>query len=119
MNRFYLFEVLWYLLHRHPRQAMRRWRGRTLAGVSPALSTLVPTWYYTPTAFATAFSPAFRCVRCQALPVLLPPPYLAELWLRHRWLMQRLQPWEEKLAGRWPFNGLGDHFLMVLQRIGP
>jgi hypothetical protein len=31
--------------------------------------------------------------------------------------MCRLARWEERLAGRWPFYGWGDHFLMVLERV--
>jgi SAM-dependent methyltransferase len=116
MNRFYPFETLWYLLHRRPRQATRRWRGTAMAGVSPALPARVPTWYYTPAAFVSAFRPQFRRIACRALPCLLPPPYLADLWLRHPRLIDCLRPWEEKLAGCWPLCGLGDHFLVVLQR---
>ncbi len=117
MNRFCAFETLWFLLHGRPRQAVRRWGGKALAHVSPSLPTIVPTWYYRPRALARAFGPAFRSLRCQALPLLLPPPFAAHLWLRCPALVRRLRSWEAPLAGRWPLSGLGDHFLMVLQRI--
>jgi SAM-dependent methyltransferase len=116
MNRFYPFETLWYLLHCRPKQAIRRWGGRAIAGVSSAIPARIPTWYCTPAAFARVFSPLFRRISCRALPCLLPPPYLADLWLRHPRLIDWLWPWEGRLAGSRPFSGLGDHFLMVLQR---
>ena len=116
MNRFYPFETAWYLAHGRPRQAVRRWKGRAMASVSPTLPDTVPTWYHTPRAFARAFAPAFRRANCRALPWLLPPPPLAHLWSRAPGLWRKLTRYEERLAGRWPFCALGDHFLMVLER---
>jgi SAM-dependent methyltransferase len=114
MNRFYPFEVLWFLGHGRPRQAVRRWGGSTLASVSPALAVRVRTWYHTPRGFARSF-PAFRRVSCRALPLLLPPPFAAHLWVRFPAWMRRMSRCEEWLAPRWPFCALGDHFLMVLE----
>jgi SAM-dependent methyltransferase len=119
MNRVYPLEILWYLAHGHPRQAVRRWKGRVRAGVSPTLKALVPTWYHTPRSFSRAFAPEFRPLRCRALPFLLPPPYLSHLWRRHPSLLGRLEPWEERLSDRWPFYAQGDHFLLTLQRKSP
>jgi SAM-dependent methyltransferase len=116
MNRFYPIETAVYLTHGHPRQAVRRWRGKAMAGVSPTLPDIIPTWYYTPRAFARAFSPAFRRVSCRALPLLLPPPPLAHLWSHAPGLVRALTRYDAWLASRWPFSGLGDHFLMVLHR---
>jgi SAM-dependent methyltransferase len=116
MNRYCAFEILWYLTHLRPRQAIRRWGGRSMAPVSTGLPDLVPTWYHTPRSFARAFAPAFHQRCCRALPLLLPPPFAASLWLKRARLIRRLAKWEERLASRWPFSWLGDHFLVVLQR---
>jgi SAM-dependent methyltransferase len=116
MNRYCAFETLWYLAHRRPWQAIRRWHGQTMAPVSPDLAAVVPTWYHTPRSFARAFAPAFRARCCRALPFLLPPPFAAPLWRDHARWIQCLVGWEERLAPRWPFSALGDHFLIVLQR---
>jgi SAM-dependent methyltransferase len=116
MNRFYPFEVLWFLGHGRPREAVRRLGGSAMAHVSPALTVKVRTWYWSPRDFVRAF-PAFRRVSCRALPLLLPPPYAAHLWARLPAWMWRLARWDERLAGWWPFCGLGDHFLMVLERL--
>jgi len=116
MNRFYPFEVIWYLAHARLRQAVRRWSGKTSAHVSPKLPLSVPTWYYTPHAFARAF-PAFRRLSCRALTLLLPPPFAAHLWGRFPRLVAHLVTWEERLSALWPLAALGDHFLITLERM--
>jgi ubiquinone/menaquinone biosynthesis C-methylase UbiE len=116
MNRFCLFETIWYLLRGRPRQALRRWRGWARVGVSPELPLQVPTWYFSPRTFARSFALHFHQVSCRALPLLLPPPYLPYLWKQHGRLVLWLERWEKKLAFHWPWRGLGDHFLMVLVR---
>jgi ubiquinone/menaquinone biosynthesis C-methylase UbiE len=115
MNRFYLFEVAWYLAHGRPREAVRRWGGRAMAPVSPDLPLSVPTWYHTPRAFARAFA-GFRKTHCRALTMFLPPPYAAHVWKRFPGVVERLATWEERLSPLWPFAGLGDHFLITLKR---
>jgi len=115
MNRFYLLETVWFLLHAQPRQAFRRWCGRAMATVSPDLPHRVPTWYWSRRALVRAFS-GFEVVHTRALPLLLPPPYLAHLWHRFPRAIHTLQRWEEQWAGRWPGSGLGDHVLLVLRR---
>jgi hypothetical protein len=116
MNRYCLFETAWYLAHGRPRQAVRRWGGRAWATVSPELPLRIPTWYHTPNSFARAMAPAFRIQACRALPWLLPPPFAAHLWNRFPGWMEHAAQWEERLAPRWPFRALGDHFLMILDR---
>jgi SAM-dependent methyltransferase len=116
MNRYYAFEALWFLAHGRPREAARRWGGSALAHVSPALPDRVRTWYWTPRAARRAL-PGFRPLSCRALPLLLPPPYAGHLWARYPRWMERLARWEARLAGRRAWCGLGDHFLMVLERV--
>jgi SAM-dependent methyltransferase len=116
MNRYCAFETLWYFAHGRPRQAIRRWRGKTMVTVSPHLADVVPTWYHTPRSLTRAFAPVFRTCCCRALPFLLPPPFAAPLWREHAHWIQRLVQWEERLAPRWPFYALGDHYLIVLRK---
>ena len=118
MNRFYPLETVWYLLHGEFHNAFRRWSGSAHARVSFELDATVTTWYHTPGGFERAFRPHFRRTHCCALPLLLPPPYLAHLWRRWPRLMDCLERLDEPLAPHWPFHSLGDHFLMVLTRTG-
>jgi SAM-dependent methyltransferase len=117
MNRYYLFETLWYLAHLQPREALRRWSGQSDVAVSTKSGAArMRTWYHTASAVQRAFAPAFAMRRCRALPLLLPPPYLAGLWDRWPGLWQRLVPWEDRLAARWPWNRWGDHVVLELVR---
>ncbi len=118
MNRWCAWEILWGMLHLRPRQAVRRFsRGWIQAGLAgPEGRLTVPTRYYDPRSFACIFAPRFAVRRTLGLPVLLPPPYLDRLFACHRSLFARLESIERRLRSRWPFNALGDHFLMVMVR---
>jgi len=117
INRFHPFESAWYAAHFDWRRSSRRWGGHAEGSVSPALPQRVPTRYYTPRAFARRMAPFFRPVDCRALLLLLPPPYLAHLVTRHPRLATRAARVERRIAG-WPVvRGLGDHFIMELERV--
>jgi ubiquinone/menaquinone biosynthesis C-methylase UbiE len=118
MNRWCAWEIGWYLLRLRPRQAFRRLgKGWLPAGLASAGGSLaVPVRYYSPPGFARFFAPHFRVQKVHALPILLPPPYLAHLFDRKPALFARLETLERRLRGRFPFYALGDHFLIVLVR---
>ena len=120
MNRWCAWEIVWGLFHLKPGLAFRRlgkgWIQAQLASPDGAVS--VPVRYYSPRDFARACSPHFRVRAIRGLPVLLPPPYLAALMVRRPRLLGRLERAERKWRERWPLSGLGDHFLMVLERTG-
>jgi len=118
MNRFHLFETAWYAGHGRLATAARRWRGPVHASVGAGSGETMQTWYYTPGDVARALAPHFEVTHCRALPFLLPPPYLASLWNKHPRFWERMALVEEKLAPRWPFRTMGDHFLIVLRRLG-
>ena len=115
MNRCYLLEIGWYLVHGRPREALRRLR-RVEASVSTVVAARMTTHYHSLAALRRAARPWFTVRRCQALPLLLPPPYMASLWERRPRLVTALQRWEARLATRWPCYAWGDHWLVVLER---
>ncbi|MGH2347748.1 MAG: class I SAM-dependent methyltransferase, partial [Chloroflexota bacterium] len=101
INRFHPFESAWYALHGDLKRATRRWNGYAEGTVSPTLPDRVPTYYYTPRAFARRFGPGFRVISCRALLLFLPPPYLAHLGERY----PRVWRWAARLdqsLGDWP-----------------
>jgi ubiquinone/menaquinone biosynthesis C-methylase UbiE len=118
MNRWCAWEIAWGLLHLRPRQALRRiGRDEVAAGLAaPGGRLSVPTRYYSPRALARAFAPHFAVRRVRALPVVLPPPYLAHLVARRPGALARLARLDRRLRDRFPFRSLGDHTLMVLAR---
>jgi ubiquinone/menaquinone biosynthesis C-methylase UbiE len=118
MNRWCAWEMMWGLAHLRPGEAFRRlrpgWTGAGLAGPDGRLE--VPTRYYALQELVQAFSPHFRVRLVRGLPVVLPPPYLARLWGRFPRVFVRLESVERMVRDRFPFNRLGDHALVVLER---
>ncbi|HXT38004.1 MAG TPA: methyltransferase domain-containing protein [Chloroflexota bacterium] len=116
INRYHPFEFAWYAVHGEWRRAIRRWGGMAQGTVSPALPDRVTTYYYTPRAFARHFQPAFRVVGYRALLLALPPPYLAHLHGRFPRCWRLAEKLDGVLAGLPILRGLGDHFLIELER---
>jgi hypothetical protein len=118
MNRFYPWEVLWFLTRRGGRGALRRRRGWIEAPVSPSSPARVSCRYYRPGDFIRIFGSAFSARECRALPLLLPPPYAVARWADLGPLWRRVARWDRRLASHFPCNQWGDHFLLCLQRVG-
>jgi len=118
MNRFCLFETIWYMVHAQFGRAVRRWGGQARVRILAERADTMQTWYYTPGQMVRALAPSFEMIHCRALPFLLPPPYAASLWSKHPLFWDRLALVDEWLAPRWPFKAMGDHFLLVLRRVG-
>jgi SAM-dependent methyltransferase len=74
------------------------------------------TRYYGPREFYDAFRANFRLVRFRGLCVFAPPPYLTKLREEHPRWHARLRQFDRIVAG-WPLlRGMGDHFLIVMQK---
>lgn len=120
MGRWCAWEIAWGLFHFRPREAFRRLgQGWIAAGLaSPGGPLSIPVRYYTPGAFGRAFQPHFQVRMARGLPVLLPPPYLDHLLERHPALFTRLATMERRVRDRFPFFLLGDHSVLVMERVG-
>ena len=76
----------------------------------------IPATYYSASAFASRFSPLFELREMVALPAFLPPAYLSSYYVKLRPAFSPIEALERSLAGRAPFNRLGDQTLYVFQR---
>lgn len=108
------WEICWYLLHRSPAAATRRFRSGRPATVGGG--GVVTVWYPPPRTLRRETAPWFRLAGVEGLGVLLPPPALEHLARRRPRLVARLGRAERRIAHRWPFNRLGDHTLLELER---
>jgi hypothetical protein len=74
--------------------------------------------YEMPGSFTRVFHRAgFRRRSLRALGLLTPPPYLEAFARRHEGLVRRLDALDAHV-GAWPgLRALGDHFLIVLQKV--
>jgi SAM-dependent methyltransferase len=74
------------------------------------------TRYWTPSELYREFAREFSLVHHRALCLFAPPPYMTWLRDRHSVWYERLWRWDRRLAG-WPgLRGLGDHFLIVMEK---
>jgi len=76
----------------------------------------IPSYYYSPGRFAKMFEPYFSVKKMIGLPVLLPPAYLSNFYVRMRKVLARLERAEIALSGLYPLNRLGDQTLIIFRR---
>jgi SAM-dependent methyltransferase len=116
INRWCPQEFGWYALHGQWREATRRWGGPVQAAAYPGGPKDVRTFYYSQREIERAFAAAFTLEHAEALPVLLPPPYLDFLVRRFR-RMSALVASIDEAASRLPLlRRLGDHVLVRMRR---
>lgn len=113
MSPFCPVEIIWMLLHGHPKQAFRRFGRRVEAQLGrhrvmihypslPKLRAQMADW--------------FAFVRAQCLGLLLPTTELARIFEGHTLLVESLNQLE-RLLGRNSF-GVGDHYIAEFKRLG-
>ncbi len=107
-SRLCLVEFLLALGTAHPSLAGRRLRPSHGHKVG---SHLVPIRTYSPRALAKAMGSRFVLVRIEALPAIVPPPYMNRLYERLDGFADVLERVDLALRTRPPFRSLGDHFL--------
>ncbi len=118
-NRWCAFEIVGYSLTGQFGRAF----GRTGRPVRVGSSRFcVDVYAHSASTFARTMAPWFRIERYAAVPVLLPPSDLVGYADKFERGFERLDRWDRILAKRWPFDRLGDHFIMTLRRaelVGP
>jgi SAM-dependent methyltransferase len=77
----------------------------------------IPAYYYYPWEFANLFTPYFKVKRSMALPAIIPPPYLNDLYVRFRSRLKLFEWADAALAHVFPFNTFGDQTLFVFQKV--
>lgn len=114
INRYCPTESAWYGLHGQWGEMVRRWGGGPVwASAWPGGPKDVQTYYPSLGQVTRLLRPTFRRVHAEALPLLVPPPYLDFLWRRHPNVFRSLEPVERRLAVLPGLRHLGDHFLGV------
>ncbi len=111
------WEIFYYLFKLNPREALRRWRGRSgTGGLAVRLGNRrVQTFYHSRRFLAASFFPFFAIEKRFALGLFVPPPYLRAVARRQK-IFTVLVNCEEKLAG-WPLLwNWGDHSVVILRR---
>ena len=108
------WEIAHYARRRRFQRAMVRLRRGDVA-VEMNRHTIW-TRYYFPREFHRCFSAHFRLRSFRALSLFMPPPYLIDYYHRRRDWCEKLG-WLDDRLGHLPLlRGMGDHFLIVMQR---
>jgi len=115
-SRVCVTEVLWYLLHGHPKKAVRRFSGKTTAEVG---GKKISVFYPTTGEVGHYFSPWFRLISKRAIGLFVPPSYVDSSMRNRHKLLERLE-WLDRLCADWPiFRSAGDHVLLEFIRCNP
>ncbi len=112
-NRWCLFELAGYAITLQGTRALGRRRNPIPVGGS---RFCVDVYAHTPTEMQRLFGRGFRVERIEGLPVLLPPSDLTEYAERFSRHFDQLGAADAWVGRRWPWYGLGDHFLMTFVR---
>ena len=86
-------------------------RTRTFPG-----GTEVPVFFRHPETFLKAFGGHFETLELSGLGIFLPPPHYHGFYSRHPRTFALLERAEDRLRALFPFNRLGDHFVMEMRR---
>ncbi|MFZ0869356.1 MAG: class I SAM-dependent methyltransferase [Rhodanobacter sp.] len=114
MGRICPWELGHYALRgRFKRASVRAARGATAVGMN---GQTIWTYYYLPREFYAAFAEHFSLESYRALSLFMPPPYLVDYYRRHSDWCERLGRLDDRLGGLPLLRGMGDHFLIVMQR---
>lgn len=110
-NRWSGFEMVVYTLILRPRRAFGR-HDRPVA--VEASRFCVDAFAYSVPEFCRTFGREFRALRVEGVPVLLPPSDLARYVEMFAHRLPALLRLDASLGPRFPFNWLGDHFLVEM-----
>ncbi len=107
------WEVVWHSIHGDLRSATRRFHKSTVAHLD---GQYFHVYYPTPGRLQRDFGSGFRRSLLWGLGVFLPPSDLYRGVGRRKRLARTLLALERTTAPHWPFNSLGDHYWLELER---
>jgi ubiquinone/menaquinone biosynthesis C-methylase UbiE len=114
INKFCLWEIFFYLLKLKPKTAFRRLSKK---GIEANLNGgRIRTFYFTPKEFAGFFEQEFKVEKIYSHGCFTPPPYLTGFYKRLKTITKILMKIDELAKGMFPFNRLGDHFIIIMNK---
>lgn len=114
MNRVCPWEMLYFSLKLDFKKAFRRFRKEGIEGTIDDQS--VKTFYFMPKEFGKKFEPYFVMRRIYSLGLNTPSPYMFGIYNRARLIVKIWMKMDEFLKGIFPFNRIGDHFIIIMER---
>ncbi len=115
MNKICPWEILYYALRYDFKNVFRRAKAE---GIEAVLGNeLVKTYYFTPAQFAGFFENQFKVKRVYTLGLFTPPPFLIGIYRRLTLIVKIFMKIDELLKGIFPFNRIGDHFIIIMEKV--
>ncbi len=114
LSDFCLWETAAFLLRFNFREAFRRRTNGTDVAIH---GNSVEVFFHSPSSVRAAFSPFFRRSALLGLNILTPPPSSARAYQHLGTGRRMLESVDNAIATIPPFNRLGDHFVVALQRL--
>ena len=75
-------------------------------------------WYYNPSFIKKHLRNSFSMIGLEGLCSIVPPSYLHGFAEKYPTVYRRLVKHEEKLKSRWPWNVIGDYFIISFRKTG-
>ncbi|MFK7800093.1 MAG: class I SAM-dependent methyltransferase [Anaerolineae bacterium] len=73
------------------------------------------TWYFTPGRVIKAFGPQFECIGLEGLSVVTPSADNKTFAVKHPSLFKQMVRLDEAISPYWPFNRMGDFFILTMR----
>ena len=113
MGRFCLWETAGFTLRGDFRRARRRWRG---CGVYRTDGMSQPVWYHSPSAVRRMAASLFDVVDIRGVGVFMPSTEFFSVCEKRPGLFRSLATIEQQVGHCWPFDRIGDHYLIVMRK---
>ena len=112
MGPFCLWETLGFAARRNFQSARRRWNGTSVFTKGDVSQSI---WYHSPSTIARMAAPHFVVVDLCGIGVLIPPTEFFTVCEQRPRLFRSLANIETQVGSWWPFNRIGDHYLIILR----
>lgn len=113
MPRYCIWELLFALKGNFKLAFRRLKRGGAISKVE---GIEFKTYYYSPKYVKKAFGNNYKTISLKAMGCFIPPTYMFEMETKRPNLFQKLIRWDAKLAHKWPFYNLGDHYIISVEK---
>ena len=73
-------------------------------------------WHYNPSYVSKRLKDSFKVVALEGLCTFVPPSYIQDFATRYPKWFTRLRKREDSSKGKWPWRGIGDYYIITLQK---
>ena len=115
MNKVCPWEMLYFSLKLDFKKVFRRFKKEGIEGAID--DQFVKTFYFMPKEFGNKFKPYFKIKRVYTLGLYTPSPYMYGLYNKIKPIIRLWMVTDKMIKGIFPFNRIGDHFIIVMERI--